>query len=141
MNLFEKIRKVDISLPLEMIPKSTFLDTGGTNGWLCHGLWLQQFADTLQLPGNVTHVVCRKLPAWQGIPPHVDRCGPYDRRYHVPIITHPDIRMRWPEEDVEVHLEQGFLYEVCFSMMHEIVHHAPIDRVHVQIDTVHYYKN
>lgn len=132
--LCRKIRPVDINLALALLPNTHFIDTGGTNGWIAYPEWLPSFVESLQLEELVTYSVCRKLPAWQGIPPHVDHGRDGDRRYHVPLVTHPSVIMRWPEEDVSVHLEAGFLYEVCFSELHEIVHRAPVDRIHVQVN-------
>lgn len=119
-----------------------FHDTGGTNGWLANPLpdWVPAFIASLQLPGVVLKVDLRKLPAGQGIPPHIDpkvhqSALVQEHRYQVPLVTHPDVTMRWPEDGVEAHLAAGQVYEVDFTRLHEIVHRAPVDRVHLQIHT------
>ena len=119
-----------------------FRDTGGTNGWLADPLpnWVPDLIKAAKLDGVVLRVDLRKLPAGQGIPPHMD---PFvqgstlvtEHRYQIPLVTHPDVTMRWPDDGVEVHLEVGRVYEVDFRRMHEIVHRAPIDRVHLQVHT------
>ena len=58
----------------------------------------------------------------------------FGRRYHVPLVTHPLVTMRWPEDGEEHHLEAGWLYEVDYTRLHEIIHRAPVDRVHVQVN-------
>jgi hypothetical protein len=131
----QRIRAVDIAAVLAQLPTTVFVDSGGTNGWIAEPAWLPAFVEGLHLEGAVAHAVVRQLPAGQGIPPHVDR-GLGERRFHVPLVTHPAVTMRWPDDGVEVHLEAGYLYEVRFDRRHEIVHQAPIDRVHIQINTV-----
>lgn len=135
-----KIRPVDISAALAMLPGMTFHDTGGTNGWLADPAPLAGFVAGLGLAGAVLRTNVRKLPAGQGIPPHVDpkvhqSAKVREHRYHVPLVTHPAVAMRWPDEGVAVHLEAGWLYEVRVDKLHEVVHRAPTDRVHVVIDT------
>lgn len=131
--LCRRIRPVDISWLLPLLPETRFVDTGGTNGWIADPLWLGSFIHGLWLDGAIAYATVRKLPAYQGIPPHIDP-GDRERRFHVPLVTHPDVTMRWPDDGVEVHLEAGWLYEVDFRRLHEIVHRAPIDRIHVQIN-------
>lgn len=135
LGLYERIRPVDVTGPLAQLSTTAFEDTGGTNGWLAiDPRWLDAFVQELDLGGLVLRAVCRKLPPYQGIPPHIDPSEPGERRFHVPLLTHPAVTMRWPEDRVETHLEAGWLYEVCFTKTHEIVHLAPVDRVHVQIN-------
>lgn len=120
-----------------------FHDTGGTNGWLAEPTqpWVAPFLAALPLQGHITKVVLRKLPAGQGIPPHIDPLRHQhprvvEHRYHVPLVTHEAVRMRWPDDGVEVHLSQGCLYEVNHTQkIHEVIQQAPIDRIHLCIDT------
>ena len=75
----------------------------------------------------------------QSIPPHIDDWIPKGldwRRFHVPLVTHPSILMRWPEEGIEIHLEPGFLWEVCVTRRHEVINNADVSRIHLQIDQV-----
>lgn len=129
---------MEISSALERLPSTLFRDTGGSNGHIAEPEWLAGFVASLNL-GDVLYAVVRKLPTFQGIPPHIDheRLSPQrnrGRRYHVPLVTHPLITMRWPEDGEEHHLEAGWLYEVDYTRLHEIVHHAPVDRVHIQVN-------
>lgn len=134
---------VDTTLALSVLPTLTFVDTGGSNGHLAtdHSVFTA-FVKTLPLRGVIKNVQVRKLVAGIGIPPHVDPpayASPQVRehRYHVPLVTHPAVTMRWPDDHDEVHLEAGQLYEVYIhDRVHEVVQQAPIDRIHLVIDTV-----
>lgn len=133
-----RLRRVDISLALARLPGVEFVDTRGTNGHLASPPWLAAFVADLDL-GAVELVLLRKLPAFQGIPPHIDTVrgrGNHGRRFHVPLVTHPLVTMRWPADGEEHHLEAGWLYEVDYTRLHEVAHRAPVDRVHVQINTL-----
>ncbi len=69
--------------------------------------------------------------------PHIDTflAGEADwRRFQVPLISHPDIRMCWPNEGVDVHLAPGNLYEVRFDILHEVTNPTNTTRTHLQID-------
>jgi hypothetical protein len=134
--LCTKIRAIDISGALAALPAVHFVDTGGTNGHIAKPDWLSDFVASLDL-GRVLYAVVRKLPAFQGIPPHIDTVrgkANLGRRYHVPLVTDPRVTMRWPDDGEEHHLEAGWLYEVDYTRLHEIVHRAPIERIHVQVN-------
>jgi hypothetical protein len=91
------------------------------------------------LGGSIARVILRQLPALVGIHPHVDEWMPGEanwRRFQLPLISHPDIKMRWPDDGVEVHLEPGFLYEVRFDRLHEVVNPTDTARTHLQIDQI-----
>lgn len=93
----------------------------------------------LGLGGETARTILRRLSPRQNIPPHVDAWMPGEidwRRFQLPITTHPDVVMRWPDDAVEVHLEAGNLYEVRYDRTHEVVHGADCPRVHLQIDQV-----
>lgn len=133
----ERLRAVDISAALRGLESTEFRDTGGTNGHIAFPSWLLPFVESLDIPGSITYAVVRKLPPYQGIPPHIDHGVPEinsGRRFHVPLLTHADVTMRWPHDGIEVHLEAGYLYEVDYTRTHEIVHKAPVDRIHIQIN-------
>jgi len=139
MKCYRKIRPIDISGPLSLLPTVNFVDTKGTNGWVAKPDWLLPFIKTLEPPGKVTFICLRKLPPYQGIPPHIDLWGNtpnLGKRFHIPLITHPDVKMCWPDDGVEVHMEQGWLYEVDFLRLHEVVHLAPVDRIHLHYNVV-----
>ena len=101
---------------------------------------LKDFITNLELGGRQARAVLRMLPRKQGIPPHTDNCVPSEynwRRFQLPIITHPGIIMRWPENKVELHLEQGILYEVNVKETHEIINNQDeVERIHLQIDQI-----
>ena len=92
----------------------------------------------LGLGGKTFRVFCRKLGPHQGIAPHVDAHewmnGCLIRRFHIPLTSHPDIKMRWPDDGVEVHLEPGYLWEVRYDRKHEVVNNTDSERIHIQID-------
>ncbi len=93
----------------------------------------------LRLGGKTERVFFRKLPPYQGIAAHVDDWIPEEadwRRFQVPLVSDPEIKMRWPDEGVETHLQPGFLYEVRFDRKHEVVHNADCSRIHMQIDQI-----
>jgi len=137
--LCEKLRPVDIALALQELPNTPFLNTGGSNGHIAFPPWLDAFVESLEL-GTVMLAQLRKLPAYQGIPVHVDSPSMstlnQGRRFHIPLITHPLVTMRWPDDGEEHHLEAGWLYQVDHTKLHEIVHRAPVDRIHVQVNAL-----
>jgi hypothetical protein len=100
---------------------------------------LNALIDSLGLGGRTARAILRKLAPRQSIPAHVDEWMPNEvnwRRFQVPLISNPEIKMRWPVDDVEVYLAPGFLYEVRFDRLHEVVHPADVERTHLQIDQV-----
>lgn len=136
---YRKIRPVDIASVLPKLGDVAFVNTGGTNGWVAKPDWLLPFIESLEPEGRITFICLRKLPPYQNIPPHIDlweNIPNLGRRFHVPLLTHPDVKMRWPDDAVEVHLEAGWLWEVCFTKLHEVVHRAPVDRVHLHFNVV-----
>jgi hypothetical protein len=138
MSVYRKVKA--ITSPEFNVGDIQWHDTGGTNGWLADPLpaWVDPFIATLGLGGVVLTRGLRMLPAYQGIPPHIDpkvHQSPLVRetRFQIPLVTHPGVTMRWPDDGVEVHLEQGGVYAVDFTKLHEVVHRAPVDRVHLQV--------
>ena len=100
---------------------------------------IHQFVESLELGGRTARAMLRRLEPRQSIPPHVDDWMPKEMnwsRFQVPITSHPDIVMRWPEDGVSVHLEPGFLYQVRFDRTHQVDHNADCSRVHLQIDQI-----
>lgn len=144
------IKPVDIGAVLGILDRLQFVhvNQGGTTSdrYGCDVVLqdkfpteLKQFLVDLNLGGDCARAILRRLPPRQSIPPHVDKWMPAEadwRRFQVPIITHPDIIMRWPDDDVSVHLAPGFLYEVRFDRTHQVDHNADIARIHLQIDQV-----
>ena len=100
---------------------------------------LKQLIADLELGGREGRHMIRELAPRQSIAPHVDKWMPAEadwRRFQLPITSHPDIVMRWPDDGVSVHLAPGFLYEVRYDRVHEVVHPADVARLHLQIDQV-----
>ena len=100
---------------------------------------LKQLIADLGLGGRAGRHMIRELKPRQGIAPHVDAWMPSEvnwRRFQLPLTSHPDIVMRWPDDGVSLHLVPGWLYEVRFDRTHEVIHGADIPRLHLQIDQV-----
>lgn len=135
---------MDISAALGVLSELTFVHSQGTNCFTTiPGTRLPHQIDDLvrglNLGGSQARgVFLRKLIGHQSIPPHVDRHGWLlagdVRRFHVPLISHHDIIMRWPDDGVEVHLDTGYLWEVRFDRMHEVRNDTDHERIHIQID-------
>ena len=98
-----------------------------------------RFVESLGL-GGVTHRrFFRRLKPGQGIPQHTDSwipAGSNLQRFQVPVVSHPEILMRWPEDGIEYHLEPGYLYEVRYDRPHEVVNETTSERIHLQIDQI-----
>ena len=148
---YRLIKPVDIGPVLRELDRLQFIDfaqdSHGKNPLtvVCQvvldlPLEIKDFIKNLNLGGSLARAVIRKLPRNQGIPPHTDNCVPAEynwRRFQLPIVTHPDIIMRWPDDRVELHLAQGVLYEVNVKSIHEIINNQnEIDRIHLQIDQI-----
>jgi len=142
-----RIKPVDISQVLGVIDRLEFADSGGKCAWVTKQgsvapPQLVQLLQGLDLGGESRRVFCRKLMPRQGIAAHVDdyeapwKIGGVMRRFHVPLVSHPMVRMRWPEDGIEQYLEPGWLWEVRFDRLHEVVHEADCERIHLQIDQV-----
>ena len=147
--VYKRIKAVDIIPILAVLPSLQFVG-------ICQGstdpnhppcsvvipgtplpIEITDMVKELELGGEIHRVFLRKLSPGQNIPPHIDSWVPEGwRRFHVPLISHPDIFMRWPNDGVEVYLEPGYLWEVKVSKLHEVTHNANIDRVHIQIDQI-----
>lgn len=100
---------------------------------------LLAFIQGLELGGSLGRAIIRRLDAYAGVPAHIDTWMPAEvnwRRFQAPLVSHPDIKMRWPDDGVELHLEPGNLYEVCFSRLHDVVNPTDRQRTHLQIDQI-----
>ncbi len=150
--VYRQIKPIDISPVLAIIDKLPFFlaNPGGSRDdpkkMPCFVVLQRQFPkevtellDSLELGGELARAVIRKLAPHQGIPPHIDEWMPQEaswRRFQVPLISHPDIKMYWPDDGVEVHLEPGYLYEVRFDRLHSVVNPTDCVRTHLQIDQI-----
>ena len=124
-----------------------FVNQGSRDKCVCKALIETQFppevkelVKSLDLGGRQGRAVLRMLPRKQGIPPHTDTWMPAEenwRRFQLPIVTESSILMRWPDDNIEVHLEQGILYEVNFQKTHEVVNNQDqVELIHLQIDQI-----
>jgi hypothetical protein len=142
--VYRRIKPVDLAPVLGVIHTLEFSDSGGVCAWVTKQgsvapPELVRLIHSLQLGGQTRRCFCRKLMPHQGIPAHVDKWMPQElhwRRFQIPLVSHPDIKMRWPDDGIEVHLEPGYLYEVRFDRMHEVVNPTDRERIHLQIDQV-----
>ena len=143
----KRIKLVDISPVLRVVDQLEFEDSGGKCAWVTKRdsaapRELQILLATLGLGGEARRVFCRKLPPRVGIAPHVDdyeaewKIGGILRRFHIPLLSDPRVRMCWPNDGIEVYLEPGYLWEVRFDRLHEVIHEADSPRIHLQIDQV-----
>ncbi len=146
---YELVRAVDITPILAVLPGLVFtaVNAGSTNPAkspcsVVVGALPQVITDTvagLGLGGVTKRILLRKLAPHQGMSPHIDQFLAAEadwRRFQLPLVTDPSVRMRWPEMDEDVHLVAGHLYEVDFSRTHEVVNGWDGERVHLQIDQV-----
>jgi hypothetical protein len=145
--VFRRIEPVDLSSVSGLVGSLPFVYVNHSNGkYPCHVVVAAAFppefralVDGLGLGGTVGRMLLRKLLPGQNIPPHVDDWMPKEtdwRRFQVPITSHPDIKMRWPDDGVEEHLAPGWLYEVRFDRTHEVVNPTAFERIHLQIDQI-----
>jgi hypothetical protein len=148
--VYRRIKPVDLAPVLAALPRFqwVFVNQGSTdvNKTPCHVVLNGKFEpevmklyDDLELGGRPGRLLIRKLAPRQGLAPHVDAWMGDEhnwRRFQIPFTSHPDIVMRWPDAGVELHLEPGWLYEVRFDILHEVVHGADVDRIHFQVDQV-----
>ena len=98
-----------------------------------------RFVEGLELGGATHRRFFRRLEPGQGIPRHVDSWippGSNIQRFQVPVVSHPEIVMRWPDDGAEAHLAPGFLYEVRYDRLHEVVNETASERIHLQIDQI-----
>ncbi len=142
--VYRRIKPVDIGGILEVMDKLEFMDSGGkcalvTKPGSVAPAPLLEAVRGLGLGGTFKRMFCRKLNPYQGIDAHIDDWILPEwnlRRFHVPLTSHPDIVMRWPDDGIETHLEPGYLYEVRYDRKHEVVNQTPHARIHIQIDQV-----
>lgn len=147
---YKAIKRIDISDVRPVVEACDFPQIrhrGNYEGDLICGIIRQSalpaavvsFVDGLGLGGEVGRAVLRQLSAHQGIPRHTDAWMPGEmnwRRFQVPMVTHPDIVMRWPDDDEEVHLEAGWLWEVRYDRPHEVINPTDRRRIHLQVDQI-----
>ena len=140
---YKRLKSVDIAPTLSVLDQIEWHDTGGvcatvsTVGQIVPKE-VAMLLRGLRLGGTNERWIFRKLKANQSIDPHTDdhdwMVGKNIRRFQLPLVTHPDIIMRWPDDNVELHLEPGYLYEVNNKRTHEVINNTSCERIHIQID-------
>lgn len=144
--VYRRIKPVDLAPVLPALSGLSFVRVGQTGKYPCDVVLQDKFTpelnalvDGLGLGGYPARKILRKLLPRQNIPVHVDQWMPGElnwRRFQVPLVTHPDIVMRWPDDGAAVYLEPGWLWEVRYDRPHEVIHGADIERIHLQLDWV-----
>jgi hypothetical protein len=145
--VYRVIGPVDLAPVLPILGALPFFAANQGNGkYACDVVMQSQFPPALksllgglELGGHTARAILRRLAPRQSIPPHVDAWMPAEadwRRFQVPLTSHPDIIMRWPNNGAALYLAPGFLYEVRFDRVHEVVNGADVARIHLQIDQV-----
>ena len=145
---YRRLTPVDITPLLGALPALQFVRAGNMAGAgpcfvTIPGAELPEtvtrFVEGLGLGGETHRRFFRRLEPGQGIPRHVDSWIPVDsniRRFQVPILSRPEILMRWPDDGIETHLEVGWLWEVRYDRPHEVLNPTPYERVHLQVDQI-----
>lgn len=144
---YRVVKPIDLGPVLSIMDRLPFFAANQTGGkYPCDVVLRSQFPaeilgllEGLELGGRTARAILRRLAPRQSIPAHIDAWMPAEkdwRRFQVPLTSHPDIIMRWPDDGVSVHLAPGFLYEVRFDRTHEVIHGADCSRVHLQIDQI-----
>ncbi|MFA6244577.1 MAG: hypothetical protein WC655_26780, partial [Candidatus Hydrogenedentales bacterium] len=106
--VYRVVRSVDIAPVLAILDTLPFFAANVSGGkYPCDVVLQPQFPPPLKelvaglgLGGTITRAILRKLGPRQSIPPHIDAWMPKEadwHRYQVPITSHPDIVMRWPD--------------------------------------------
>jgi hypothetical protein len=145
--VYRAICPVDLAPVLSILGKLPFFAANISGGkYACDVVLQSQFPPELKtllaslpLGGTTARAMLRRLGPRQSIPTHIDQWMPAEsdwRRFQVPVTSHPDILMRWPDDNVAVHLAPGTLYEVRFDRPHEVIHAADSERIHLQVDQV-----
>jgi len=147
---YRKVKPVDIGPVLGLFPRLRFVNAnhkGNYAGSLSADVVVKDtfpaellaWVEGLELGGWPGRMLIRRLAAHQNIPVHTDEWMPGEmdwRRFQIPLVTHPDIVMRWPDDGVSVHLEPGWIWEVRYDRPHEVVNDTDTARTHLQIDQV-----
>jgi hypothetical protein len=66
------------------------------------------------------------------IDPHADQRTADKKRIHIPIITHPDIKLYNGGD--EIHMEAGKVYMIDHTIEHSVVNPTDCERIHLVID-------
>lgn len=66
------------------------------------------------------------------IDPHADQRTGDKKRIHIPIITHPDIKLY--NGDDEIHMEAGKVYMIDHTIEHSVDNPTDCERIHLVVD-------
>tara|TARA_B100001113_G_scaffold94469_1_gene75595 strand:+ start:147 stop:701 length:555 start_codon:yes stop_codon:yes gene_type:complete len=142
------------SIPLKWCDNITWFDPKETNefnkvtffdDFYYYGNELDDINNTLDQqegPAKLVNALFIRLFKGCYIREHVDNPRGNDnfftktKRYHIPIVTHPDVKMICKGE--EYHIETGYAYELENTEMHGVQNSSPIDRIHLVIDRCPY---
>ena len=147
MRLYRNLGPVNIAPLLAVLPLLKFeeIQISTRNAEKCFGVLgdlpevFTTFVNSLGLGGETRKLFIRRLKPFTGIYPHIDEMSaqvPDLRRFHVPLVSDPEVIMRWPDDEVQVHLEPGFVWEVNFTRMHQVLNPTACQRTHLQIDQI-----
>lgn len=99
---------------------------------------INNLLDQIEGPGKLVNALFIRLYKGCYIKEHVDNPRGNDtiftktRRYHIPIVTHPQVKMVC--KGTPYHCETGGIYELLNTEMHGVRNNSPIDRIHLVID-------
>lgn len=86
-------------------------------------------------PGYTNRVVLSCVPPGCEIKPHRDDFGEEVRsrsvHCHIPLTTHPDVIMGFPEHDIEAHMKAGHVYSMDETQVHYVKNPTETRRVHL----------
>lgn len=98
--------------------------------------------DSIHGPAKLINAVFIKLLSGCSVPEHQDTPSGREnifsktRRYHIPIITNPQVYMKCL--DTDYYLEKGNVYELENTKNHGVRNESKMDRIHLVIDRLSY---
>ena len=95
------------------------------------------YLDEIEGPAKMVTSILVNLKSGRKIPEHIDKPDfqifQRTKRYHIPLITHPDVKFSHSGESW--HLEKGKIYELNNIVgVHGVKNNSPIDRIHILTD-------
>ena len=95
------------------------------------------YLDEIEGPAKMVTSILVNLKSGRKIPEHIDKPDfqifQRTKRYHIPLITHPDVKFNHSGESW--HLEKGKIYELNNIVgVHGVKNNSPIDRIHLLTD-------
>lgn len=98
---------------------------------------IHTYLDEIEGPAKMVTSILVNLKSGRKIPEHIDKPDfqffLHTKRYHIPLITHPDVKFNHSGESW--HLEKGKIYELNNIVgVHGVKNNSPIDRIHILTD-------